>query len=209
MYRVKPKATIWCNNFDSLDEILRKTKNTIYLTPEKFEQYRFLIDVYAREHGIDIRWEIPEFATCHYIISEENQHGYLEIATHIWELLSTDSTPELLVRHFDRIANVTLPILRIIVMYVSRRIHNHDTSRLVQYLTSHDIDDEIVVSYSVGILYYKLGSEETNRYVLNWLKTSISIQGKSLQRVLWYTNWSYYSSEVQQELTVRFGEELE
>jgi len=194
-------SKIWCDNFSLLGQVLRKTKNIIYLTPEKFEKYRFLIDVYAQEHKVDIRWEVPEPGTCQYILSSENQRGYIEMESCMWELLDHNIDSWVLVRNFDQITNVTLPILQKVTMHISQRTNNHDISSIVEYLTSHEIDDELVISCSFVILYYKMSPDYASKYVLNWLRKSTSIQSNRLKRDdLWMTNWSYYSHELQQEL---------
>ncbi len=197
---VEKSTSVWCDKFSLLGQVLRKIYKTIYLTPVKFQQYRFLIDAYTKDHNVHIQWCIPKPAECSVIISDEDHTGYIQTSPSVWEILDHNSNTELLITHFNQIIDVTIPTLQKLVSHISSRISHYDLSSIVEYLISHEIDDELTVSCSFVILYYKRSPEEANKYALNWLRRS---KNTCLKPDLWTTNWYYYSEELQQELTNR------
>jgi len=197
---------VYLDKFEALGLILSQGCDIVYLNPDKFGKYRFLIDAFSKEYRIPIEWSVPQLMVCRYILSDADYEGYARISPHVLERLDEKTDPLLLVKHFNSVENITkitIPMLQKVVIHWSLCGNPKLGSIAANYAISYAIDDELVVSCCYVILYYDVSPAQASNYVLNWLQTSKSIQGRTLNSNLWLTNWKYYSPELQQLIIAR------
>ncbi len=168
---------------------------TVYVNPEKFEKYRWFLDLHAKVCNYTIMWEKKE--DCRIIVSGGKREGYYFPASSqgcTQERLDEYVDTKILIQQFSKITCLTLKMIQNMVVYASGCGNPRVGLEVAKYVESKQIDDELTVCCCYVILYYGVSPDAANSYVLNWLRTRKS---SGLKKDLWLVNWKYYSVDVQ------------